>query len=140
MYKPWHEADSGDVRDNNRHPRLGDGRLTRRPRKASRTDIVRAGHPALDAALSADAVRADAPSISDIPLGAPASLLHPWESTPDSPARHAGQATRATSVTADRNGVGVTTIHVMVKVRATGHDGRTRELRVWRALAEQSWN
>lgn len=141
MYKPSRGADSGHVRENNnRHTRLGDRRLTRRAQQAGGTDIVRAGHPALDAALSAEAVRADALSISDNPLGAPASLTHPCDSTPESPAPHAGHSTRAMSVTADRDGIGVTTIHVMVTIRATGPDLRTRELRVWRALAEQSWN
>lgn len=112
--------------------------LSRRPGAARGTAIVRAGHPALDQALSSEATRHHAaPTLAAMRA---ARNLAGEHASPEGLAHGRGRSLESTSFTADRRTGAVTTVHVAVTQRATGRDGRTRRLLVWHPLAEQSWN
>lgn len=113
--------------------------LSRRPGAARGTAIVRAGHPALDLALTSEANRHHAaPTLAAMRAASrPAS---PVAASADAPADTRGRSLDATSITFDRRTGATTTVHVAVIQRATGRDGRTRKLVVWHELAQQSWN
>ncbi len=114
--------------------------LGRRPGTSRGTAIVRAGHPALDAALSSEAQRRyTARTVSAMREATQvASPTH--DAMVDAPATSLGRTAELLSVTRDRQTGTVTTIHTAVSRSVVSRSGRRFQLRVWRELAQQSWN
>lgn len=128
------------VRNSRQHLSPQGIELSRRHGAAKGTAIVRAGHPALDAALTSDANRRYAERT--VAAMRDASRLLASSRTPlaETPAASMGRTPDGISVTTDRQTGTVTTIHTAVTRSVLSRSGRRFELRVWRELAQQSCN
>lgn len=113
--------------------------LGRRPGAARGTAVVRAGHPALDAALASDAQRgysvrtvaAMREAAREFSIDAPARV--------DAPAKTLGRMAERVSYTLGRTGSG-TAMHVAVTRSVVMPNGKRVALRIWHEVAQQSWN
>lgn len=127
------------VRNSRQHLNTRGVVLSRRPGTARGTAVVRAGHPALDAALSSDANRAySARTVAAMrEAGRDASVEGP--TLTDTPAKRLGRVAESVSYTLGRNGA-ATAIHACVTRSVVTPSGKRVALRVWHEVAQQSWN
>lgn len=113
--------------------------LGRRPGAARGTAVVRAGHPALDAALASDAQRGYAIRTVAAMREASRDLTVDGPARVDAPATTLGRVAERVSYTLGRTGPS-TTVHVAVTRSVVTPSGKRVALRVWREIAQQSWN
>lgn len=128
------------VRNSRQHLSPKGVELSRRPGAAKGTAIVRAGHPALDAALTSDANRPYAARTVNAMHEACRVQTPARRAVAESPAPTMGRIAEQFSVTTDRQTGTVTTIHTAVTRSVLSRGGSRFQLRVWRELAQQSWN
>jgi hypothetical protein len=130
----------GEVVRNSRHLSPKGVELSRRPGAAKGTAIVRAGHPALDAALTSDAHRRYSARTVNAMQEATRVQTPARPVVAEAPATTLGRVAEQFSVTTDRQTGTVTTIHTAVTRSVLSRGGSRFQLRVWRELAQQSWN
>lgn len=130
------------VRNSRQHFGTAQGlELGRLSGTARGTAIVRAGHPALDAALTSDANRRYAArTVSAMREAALSGSSTGGRPRVDAPAPTLGRVAEQLSITTDRHTGTVTTIHTAITRSVVSASGRRFELRVWRELAQQSSN
>lgn len=127
------------VRNSRQHLNTQGVVLSRRPGAARGTAVVRAGHPALDAALASDAHRDYSARTVAAMREAGRDLAIDSAAVVDAPATTLGRIAERVSYTLGREGAG-TTIHIAVTRSVVTPSGKRVALRVWRELAQQSWN
>ncbi len=128
------------VRNSRQHLSPQGVALSRRNGAARGTAIVRAGHPALDAALTSEAHRRYAARTVSAMQEAAQTVSPARHAIADAPAPTMGRMGEQLSITTDRRTGTVTTIHTAVTRSVLSRSGRRFQLRVWHELAEQSWN
>lgn len=113
--------------------------LSRRPGAARGTAVVRAGHPALDAALASDAQRGYSIRTVAAMREAGRAVTVDGPARVDAPAKTLGRIAERVSYTLGRTGSS-TSVHVAVTRSVVTPNGKRVALRVWREVAQQSWN
>lgn len=127
------------VRNSRQHLNTHGVVFSRRHGTARSTAVVRAGHPALDAALASDAQRGYSARTVAAMREAGRDLTINGPAVVDAPATTLGRVAERVSYTLGRDGTG-TTMHIAVTRSVVLPSGKRVALRVWRELAEQSWN
>lgn len=140
MYSGLRFPDGEVVRNSRQHLSPQGVELSRRPGAAKGTAIVRAGHPALDAALTSDAHRRYSTRTVNAMREASRVMTPARPAVADAPAATMGRVAEQISITTDRQTGTVTTIHTALTRSVLSRSGRRFQLRVWRELAQQSCN
>ena len=128
------------VRNTRQQTRTHGVELSRRHGAARGTAIVRAGHPSLDLALAAEAMRHHAAGTVAAIREATGHATVPEAATLDAPSPTLGRVPGLISISSDRRTGASTTIHHAFTRSVIGPDGKRRQLRIWHELTQQSWN
>lgn len=139
MWRGLRCLDGEAVRNSRQHLNTQGVRLSRRPGTSRGTAVVRAGHPALDAALASEAHRDYAARTVAAMREAGRDLDVDGAAVVDAPSRTLGRVAEQVSVSQGREGA-ATTIHVALTRSVVTPSGKRVTLRQWRELAQQSWN